>query len=825
MNIIEPEHGSKPVRYILDSPGTYPAWIRFRNRVQAVSRQKATHFLFDIVPAQVIKDYTEAETAQFAYKSPTYAANVTALRFGQDYGLYVQVDANMTIMSPAARRQASATYSQVEGFCYNTPTVMDTLVNILDVDMSYRPKHFKGLRLYERSKVTAQHHTHLRPAEILEAAEKVSSRRRYYIMCVIERLAACDVNIEAAVATIMAYVLTLDEKFILLFLDSRTIWDGCKGPDELTNRLKLASGQIKSVHTADYEPLTELFELAVLMNRGVGHVSWSAERQHREEPDTAKVDQTKLYSCVRDMFEGSKQTYNYPFMSWDDYNASRWEWVPGGSVHSQYSEDSEYIFPGQFTRNKFITVNKMPKHKIARMIASPPEVRAWTSTKYEWGKQRAIYGTDLRSTLITNFAMFRCEDVLTHKFPVGDQAEASKVHKRVNMMLDGASSFCFDYDDFNSQHSIASMYTVLCAFRDAFTRNMSDEQREAMDWVCESVKHMWVLDPTSKEWYQLRGTLLSGWRLTTFMNTVLNWAYMKIAGVFDIEDVQDSVHNGDDVMISLNRVSTAVRIMDSMHKINAREQPAKCNLFSISEFLRVEHGMGGGDGLGAQYLSRSCATLVHSRIESNEPLSVVRVMEADQTRLKDLANRTRVKEAVEAIKDQLNNRVTNVFSVDNNIVTKISRAHRVCGGISTDPWAPVDINIQTDNEAYEIPYEIDDPSFWPGVNDYAYKVWQNFGERLEFNRIKDAVSKGSRNTIALKRKAKITAKANEFIHKSEWERAMYKAYKGLAVSYYANLSKFMSIPPMANIEFGQARFAMQAALDSSDPLRALQIFL
>nr|ATL63194.1 gag-pol fusion protein [Saccharomyces uvarum virus L-A-10560] len=825
VNIIEPSHGSKPDRFILTTPDTFPAWIRFRNRIQAVSRQKATHFLFDIVPATKLSGYTTSDMAQFSYKSHTYATNVTAIRFSDMYGLYVQAEANMTILSPAARRQASATYSQVAGFCYNTPTVMDTLVNILDVDRNIRPKHFKGLRQYERSKVTAQHHTHLRPDEVLKAAEQVSPRRKYYLLCVVELLATCEVTIEAAVATIMAFVLTLDEKFVTLFLDSRFIWSGPKGPDALTGRLKQASAQIKSVHTADYEPLTELFELAVLMNRGVGHVSWKTEREHREHPDVANVDQTKLYTCVRDMFEGSKETYDYPYMTWDDYTSSRWEWVPGGSVHSQYSEDDEYIFPGQFTRNKFITVNKMPKHKIARMIASTPEVRAWTSTKYEWGKQRAIYGTDLRSTLITNFAMFRCEDVLTHKFPVGDQAEASKVHKRVNMMLDGASSFCFDYDDFNSQHSIASMYTVLLAFRDAFHRNMSAQQKEAMDWVCESVKHMWVLDPDTKEWYQLRGTLLSGWRLTTFMNTVLNWAYMKIAGVFDIDDVQDSVHNGDDVMISLNRVSTAVRIMDAMHRINARAQPAKCNLFSISEFLRVEHGMSGGDGLGAQYLSRSCATLVHSRIESNEPLSVVRVMEADQTRLRDLANRTVMREAVTAISDRLKARVANIFSVDAEVVTQITRAHRVCGGISTDPWAPVDTKIQTDNEAYEIPYEIDDPSFWPGVNDYAYKVWQNFGERLEFNKIKDAVSKGSRNTIALKRKAKISAKKNPFIHKSEWERTMYKAYKGLAVSYYANLSKFMSIPPMANIEFGQARYAMQAALDSSDPLRALQIFL
>ena len=120
---------------------------------------------------------------------------------------------------------------------------------------------------------------------------------------------------------------------------------------------------------------------------------------------------------------------------------------------------------------------------------------------------------------------------------------------------------------------------------DSYKNYMSEGQRKAMKWTILSVANMFALDPNKNEWYRLNGTLLSGWRLTTFMNTVLNWAYMDIAGAFDVSGFSDSVHNGDDVMISLNTVNAAVQIMDRMHAINARAQVTKCNILSISEFL------------------------------------------------------------------------------------------------------------------------------------------------------------------------------------------------------------------------------------------------
>lgn len=812
-------------RVIFDS-GVFPTWVRFRSRIQALLRRKASHMLVDIVPALVILAYGTGLYFEAAIKWYGEARYLSMWRNGDFYGMYMRVDLDTNLMGPVLKRNISMMYSMVDDVVFNERDISWFLQKVFNVNKGIRPTEFLDTYIYERSKVTGQHHTHLRPKEVLAAAKEVSKDRYYYAQCVQQLLYEAKVNIESTVSSFMVYIISLTEAWVPVILDSATLWFKCNGEDDLLSRLKKVSTQLKAAHSVDLQPLTELFELPVLMNRGIGSVDWQAEKHNRIFPNCVNVSSEKVYASALRVFNLSHDLgYRYPKMELEDYLKNRWEWVPGGSVHSQYEEDEEYIIKGLYTRNKFITMNKMPKHLISRFFSSKPEVRAWTSTKYEWGKQRAIYGTDLRSTVVTNFAMFRCEESLKHMFPIGEQAEANKVHKRINHMLNGYDSFCFDYDDFNSQHSISSMQAVLMAYYDSYKNYMSEGQRKAMKWTILSVANMFALDPNKNEWYRLNGTLLSGWRLTTFMNTVLNWAYMDIAGAFDVSGFSDSVHNGDDVMISLNTVNAAVQIMDRMHAINARAQVTKCNILSISEFLRVEHGMNGDEGMGAQYLTRSCATITHSRIESNEPISVIRLIEADETRFRDLENRTSVKEIISPLRKQLQLRVEKIFRVPVSSCDIIRKAHPVVGGCSKNRWATIKYKITVNSGAFKIPEEVDDPSVWPGVYDYVQSLYTKLDGQIPKNKIADAVIKGSRLTIAMSRLIKVSIDTNKEIRKSQWERAMYKNYKGLSVSYYVNLSKFMGLPPTFNIEKGKAEYLMGAIKNSSDELRALQLLL
>nr|GEV78275.1 hypothetical protein [Tanacetum cinerariifolium] len=193
------------------------------------------------------------------------------------------------------------------------------------------------------------------------------------------------------------------------------------------------------------------------------------------------------------------------------------------------------------------------------------------------------------------FIKARCEEVLKHNFSIGDESASVRVHECLKRMLKQSESFCYDFDDFNAQHSTELMQAVLIAYYNVFKLNMTEDQQRAMEWVIQSVKRMIINNNEGKvsDKYTTKGTLLSGWRLTTFMNTVLNYVYFKISSALDQQ----------------------------------------------GEFLRVEHKVDKEKGLWAQYLTREMATLAHSHIEIQAPLWVVDTVKAMVTRCEKAAHR------------------------------------------------------------------------------------------------------------------------------------------------------------------------------------------
>ena len=123
MNCFGPTHGSRPKRYLLNDEASVPAWIRIRNRVQAVSRHRASHFLVDIFPEDVGKRYGGGMCTYIAIRTTTYATRGLLVRLNGVYALYAHIETPATSLSVGFQRQASIAYSQVNGACYNTPTV------------------------------------------------------------------------------------------------------------------------------------------------------------------------------------------------------------------------------------------------------------------------------------------------------------------------------------------------------------------------------------------------------------------------------------------------------------------------------------------------------------------------------------------------------------------------------------------------------------------------------------------------------------------------------------------------------------------------------
>ncbi|UUY86183.1 RNA dependent RNA polymerase [Loquat associated totivirus 1] len=688
---------------------------------------------------------------------------------------------------------------------------------------------------FERSSVSTEHHTHYRPEEIWEVAEKFNVKKRC-VGLVLKEMRRMRGITEAAVATCMMYALLARPQVAYIFCTSRRLWE-CESLDELAGRLKELATPLKSMHNKEILDLTEMFEMMCLVNRGVGSINWQKEKEHRIKPDAIKVKKQDVYQEAKKVFsEGVNHGYKYPKMRLDKYLDSRWEWVPSGSVHSQYEEDRQYIKKEYRHRTKFVALNMMKKEHIASMFKRKPEIKAWASVKYEWAKMRAIYGVDLTSSVITNYAMYRCEEVFKHRFPIGEEASAERVHKRLRYMLKDCESLCYDFDDFNAQHSTESMHAVLLAYYDTFYHEMEVEQRQAMAWVCESVKRMSVVNNEGEhsDEYEVKGTLLSGWRLTTFMNTALNYIYFKLAGVFDVKGVYDSVHNGDDVLVSIDNIRTANVIHEKMRMINARAQHTKCNVFSVGEFLRVEHKVDKEQGLGAQYLTRGVATLVHSRVESQEPSRLLEALKACVARCEEVGARCRgSEEMILALLDMSVVRLSNVFSVDEKVCRKLVAAHVIVGGPISDRNGCID-NLYKEMIEYEDEEAMNEEQkerrasvreLGPGIYDYANVLVRQYGEYVGRKQIVDSISRATRRQLAVTRKTWLQVEDVRAVGRYAYGRALFRQYRHIVDIPFIEKARFVGIAPISMISDSSARLVKKLIAHVTDVDYTLRVLL
>ncbi len=79
----------------------------------------------------------------------------------------------------------------------------------------------------------------------------------------------------------------------------------------------------------------------------------------------------------------------------------------------------------------------------------------------------------------------------------------------------------FDFKDFNSVHTLASQK---CVIRHLF----KDLDPIWRSWLERSVGNMWIRG-NDDMWFKAQGTLMSGHRMTSIINSILNAAYTRVA--------------------------------------------------------------------------------------------------------------------------------------------------------------------------------------------------------------------------------------------------------------------------------------------------------
>nr|WNM95053.1 MAG: RNA-dependent RNA polymerase [Diaporthe helianthi totivirus 1] len=545
----------------------------------------------------------------------------------------------------------------------------------------------------------------------------------------------------------------------------------CRTVTEFKKLAKDVSVECKSLQNLVSEDLRPLFEIDVIVNRVDGDVDWQVEKNNRTEPRLAELDYSEVYAAARAIFRQASLIGRKPMSTdWSKYWASRWQWSAAGSIHSQHIDDEAFIVrSSRELKNKFITIANMPNITMDYFTSRSPEIQGWASTKYEWGKQRAIYGTDLTSYALSNFAFYNCENVLPNRFPVGKDANDLNVVSRVTGVLRNRLPYCLDFEDFNSQHSVSSMRAVIDAYGDCFKSVLSEEQYSAIQWTSESVKTQIINDNVGlKQRYKAKGTLLSGWRLTTFVNSVLNAVYTdKLCEGVKVQG--SSLHNGDDVLIGATNLEVARRCLAVGKELGIRIQPAKCAFGGIAEFLRIDHVRGSK----GQYLTRAVATLVHSRIESKMSTDARDLVQSMENRFSDCRSRGMSLGVIARLRSLYYSRQAKICGNSKEEMYIIKQTHRVSGGISEEIGSTNEFEIEagvTRKGDVIVPRLL-------GVDAYARQVAVSLGMESREVEMRKRLYKATYEAVVPKsRSMKIGLNSNR-----QWcdnVKAMYKAFKG-----------------------------------------------
>jgi len=356
---------------------------------------------------------------------------------------------------------------------------------------------------------------------------------------------------------------------------------------------------------------SKLCEANTLVGRGVAPLDVESELLYRLDRERVKesvvnFDEDKLRIAVRKIIQTEiLQKPTFPEVG--EHWSKRWAWCVNGAHSGALSR----------FKPKYSTAYRRRMHRrvFAENLEHEP-VTDWDgsclftiSEKLEHGKTRAIFGGDS----VTYFAFdhllshvekkWRGYRVVLDPGRGGASGMAGRVEK-----LRGAWHVMLDYDDFNSQHSLSSQKLVI----EETVRATGYDYVKGRKLV-ESFDNQFVV--VDGQLRRLEGTLMSGHRATTFINSVLNLAYIMCAepAVWDMQ----SIHVGDDIYVSAPSAVSAAKLLRAVQDSGVRMNPLKQSIGThTAEFLR--HASGPKASYG--YVARSISSVVSGNWVSENKL-------------------------------------------------------------------------------------------------------------------------------------------------------------------------------------------------------------
>lgn len=593
----------------------------------------------------------------------------------------------------------------------NKNTLLDQMTTHLDTTekMKYKYKTNK-----DKNKITQFHHLHVRLKDLFGSAEVIElTGAEAVLACYLDRFN----NYVSTHATFWVFYYALEENMKAIFINLLRRNNG------ITRQMLKEEGRLaKQLQYQTNFDMSKFFELNVLENRVADEVDWDAERSAREKPNTVDISYMDVFKHASTLFQIARTEGAKPIsMKWDDYWAQRAALMPGGAVHSEHKFEAQLIksLPNA-ARNKKGLASAMGNVEQKYFTNRKPMIHSYVSTKYEWGKTRALYGCDFESHVNSDFGLLGCEDTFPSFVPTGMRATPKAVEIEMKPMK--GVPFCYDFSDFNSQHSKTSMQAVIDAWLHTYSDILSREQIKSAEWTRDSVQDMYVHDLQKGTHYQANGTLFSGWRLTTFINTALNYAYLANAGISS--HCYKAIHNGDDVYASAVSIYDAVQVYKKAAATNVRANATKMNIGTIAEFLRMD--MRAKVKSTRQYLTRAIATFVHSRIESEAPYSMRNMMQAYYTRKNEVLERGGCHKIINKLYRKQKYFAMRLYDSNKEVINALETYDQTCGGFVQNGLITnmrvSDRNVSIDDSVYDLIKT----KISKGINDYTYYLKRSF---------------------------------------------------------------------------------------------------
>jgi hypothetical protein len=378
-----------------------------------------------------------------------------------------------------------------------------------------------------------------------------------------------------------------------------------------------------------------LCEANVLQGRGIAPLNLRHEALDRiGSKGMAKTPRlfsdTVLRRCISTILNTElNMTDPIEFEDPDKFWAKRWLWCVNGG-HSRALERHEpkwaVTYKGRIHRR--VAMEHWAMNPLTEWSGN---VYVSSSEKLEHGKNRLLLACDTVSYVCFEHLLGPVEKAWKGKRVVLDPGGGGRIGiaRRVRNMGTQSIYVMLDYDDFNSQHTLRAQELVideLCTLTGYDGARANKLKASFYKMLIHSGDE--VLGYAS-------ATLMSGHRATSFLNSVLNAAYIMAADEAQWASMK-SIHIGDDVVVACAGFSDADRLLMALKRTGIRMNPGKQSTGdTCAELLRMAITPTYAIG----YYARSVASVVSGNWTSDTSLTDEERIRTMVTSARSLINR------------------------------------------------------------------------------------------------------------------------------------------------------------------------------------------